>query len=611
MKTLLSIRRQLLVNRRPLLLFEIIYKLSMAALIAPILNLSLSGMMRLAGYRYITRENIGAFCRNPLFLLFALLLLAVFALYAAVDAGVVLYLMGQSANGRKSSLLSALRFSLRSLRRLRQRGGIRLLACLLLQFPFFHTGAVLGLLATVQVPAFVRTVLFYSPAATAGFAALFLLWEYFSLRLFCLLPCFFSTGQTPARCIRDARCLSRKKTLRDGLSLIALHLAMLAVYVLTALAGILLLRLVFRVTGNRDATSAATAGMICLRMLLLGTAAFSAPVSLIACCALYPQQFGKGMAVPESLSANPRKAKAMRALGMALALLSLAACAMLFYRSSRGHYNLNIEQLRTTEITAHRGASAFYPENTMAAFQGAWEQGADWIELDVQQSLDGRIYVMHDSSLARTTGLRKRGWETAWEEISLLDAGSFFSPDFADERVPLLEEVIEFARWHGIRLNIELKPTGREKDFEKSVIDIIRSAGFEANCVITSQVYRALENVKAYDPEITTVYVMALAYGDIGRLSAADHFSIQSPFITRSLVSRMHRAGKQVYAWTVDSKPAMERLIALGVDNIITNNVPLGKQCVSTDQATEIVQALLEEIAEAEEEPSPQENPEL
>lgn len=87
-------------------------------------------------------------------------------------------------------------------------------------------------------------------------------------------------------------------------------------------------------------------------------------------------------------------------------ITALCICTILIYNSATEHMNPQVEYLRTTEVTAHRGASAFYPENTMAAFEGAIEFGADWIELDVQQSKDGKIFVMHDHSFYRTTGLR-------------------------------------------------------------------------------------------------------------------------------------------------------------------------------------------------------------
>ena len=96
-----------------------------------------------------------------------------------------------------------------------------------------------------------------------------------------------------------------------------------------------------------------------------------------------------------------------------------------------------------------------------------------------------------------------------------------------------------------------MKPTGHEHEFEEHVARIIETEGFWDRCVITSQVYDVLENVKLCDDRIRTVYVMSLAYGDINRLSAADHFSVEASSVTEKIVSDVHNAGKEIFAWTV------------------------------------------------------------
>ncbi|MEH2941814.1 glycerophosphodiester phosphodiesterase family protein [Lachnospiraceae bacterium KK002] len=261
-----------------------------------------------------------------------------------------------------------------------------------------------------------------------------------------------------------------------------------------------------------------------------------------------------------------------------LFLLSVAGFSFYLYGISNHKIELRTEHEGIMEVTAHRGASSFYPENTMAAFEGAARLGTDWIELDVQQSGDGQIIVLHDTSFKRTTGVAGNTWELAYEEIEKLDNGSFFDSRFAGEKIPLLAEVISFAKEHDIKLNIELKPTGHETDFEKNVVDLIEAADFADSCVITSQVYEVLERVKAYRENIRTVYVMSFAYGDINQLGAADHFSIEATSVTEKMVFDVHNAGKELYAWTVNTEENIDRMIELHVDNIITDNVTLAKE---------------------------------
>lgn len=225
----------------------------------------------------------------------------------------------------------------------------------------------------------------------------------------------------------------------------------------------------------------------------------------------------------------------------------------------------------------------------MRAFEGAREMGADWIELDVQQSRDGQIIVMHDTNFRRTAGVDANTWELTYEEVLELDVGSFFDAAYAGEKVPLLSEAAQFAKENGIKLNIELKPTGHETDFEKNVIDVIHKAGIEDACVITSQVYEVLEKVKACDDSVTTVYVMSLAYGDINQLAAADHFSVEATSATRNLISHVHSAGKEIYVWTVNTEEGINKMINLNADNIITDNIKLAKRCVYESQYSDLL----------------------
>lgn len=107
--------------------------------------------------------------------------------------------------------------------------------------------------------------------------------------------------------------------------------------------------------------------------------------------------------------------------------------------------------------------------------------------------------------------------------------------------------------------------------------------------MVTSQVYHVLEEVKEYDSRIHTVYVMSLAYGDINMLTASDHFSIEASSISEKLVSDVHNAGKEIYAWTVNTEESINRMIELNVDNIITDDITLAKECIYLSKTSDVV----------------------
>ena len=133
-------------------------------------------------------------------------------------------------------------------------------------------------------------------------------------------------------------------------------------------------------------------------------------------------------------------------------------------------------------MTAHRGLSAHAPENTLYAFSDAIDAGANLIELDVQQTKDGVLVVMHDSSLRRTTGDKRSIWEVDYDEIADLDAGSWFDPAYANARISTLEDVLRFVGGK-VQLNIEIKPTKHNTDdLEQNVADLIAQYGYEDKC---------------------------------------------------------------------------------------------------------------------------------
>ncbi|MBQ9197065.1 MAG: glycerophosphoryl diester phosphodiesterase membrane domain-containing protein [Clostridia bacterium] len=596
MRSVRGALRLLSLCRGPLFLFEAVYKLAGAALFVPGFSLCFSALMRLTGHKYLTAENLLSFALHPLTLIAALALFLLIAFYFLIDIGVTLCMLSQAAQERRCGVLFALTSALRAMRRK------KISPLLLIHLPclglFLHLGVVSALFFTVRIPVPISSFLLSRPAYLLIMAVILLLLCRWMLR-WLFMPAFCLVGGESFREARQKSVgMSKRRWPRCLSGILLVQLGLILFYGLAALAGIPLLRLISASLARSFLTAHV---MTFLVSALLAVSILSIPCTYALVWTLMLQYLAEnGESAPRAAIAQrpltPRATRLRAAIGALCFLCAAGACALIVSRYQRRLYNLDIEYLRSMEITAHRGDSAHSPENTMAAFQTAWDNGADWIELDVRQSSDGMIYCMHDSTFTRVTGVKKQSWELSWNEISQLDAGSHFSAEFAGEKLPLLAEAIDFARQCGVRLNIELKPTAHDDHLEQAVAQLILENDFAEQCVVTCQRYDALKRIKEYAPELTTVYVMSMAYGNLEQLTDADHFSISYHFINRDMVSRLHRMGKQVYAWTVDRQDIMERMIDLGVDNIITNNVALGKACVTAASASDIVQTLVEEL---------------
>jgi len=230
-------------------------------------------------------------------------------------------------------------------------------------------------------------------------------------------------------------------------------------------------------------------------------------------------------------------------------------------------------------VIAHRGASGAAPENTMAAFRKAVELGAGFIETDLQLSRDARLVALHDDTLERTTNGRGPVSSKTLEELRKLDAGNWFRPSgqgtaaFAGERIPTVEEILAFGREHEIGLHLEVKPTG-PSGAEHDIVGALHDSNEVARSVVLSFSASVLKRIRQLDPLVMTGFLfsdrmpspVAAAVGAGARqlLPRADH-------ATRELVTEAHAYDLRVVAWTADSHADMQKLIAAGVDGIITD----------------------------------------
>jgi glycerophosphoryl diester phosphodiesterase len=233
---------------------------------------------------------------------------------------------------------------------------------------------------------------------------------------------------------------------------------------------------------------------------------------------------------------------------------------------------------REVGVTAHRGSSRDAPENTLSAIRSAIGHRADYAEIDVQEIADGRIVLFHDTDFLRVARSARKIWEVEFEEARGFDVGRWFSPEFEGERVPTLEEAIEEARGR-IGLNIELKHHGRERSLVRSVVRIVREARFEEDCLLTSLDLEAVLEAKRLEPALRCGYITAEYVGDPTALDV-DVLSVRAKRATKALVRRARRRGKEVHAWTVNDAATMERLVDIGVDNIITDDPALARRVI-------------------------------
>jgi glycerophosphoryl diester phosphodiesterase len=231
-------------------------------------------------------------------------------------------------------------------------------------------------------------------------------------------------------------------------------------------------------------------------------------------------------------------------------------------------FNIN----RAVEITGHRGSKLRAPENTLSALRQAITEGADYAEIDVQTTADGVVVLLHDADLMRVASVKRRLRDINFHELSGIDVGSWFAPEFSSERIPTLQQAIDLARGR-IKLNIELKFTWPDPTLTEKVGGIIERNEFVSECVVSSLNFQALTEIKQTFPELKTGFIVLQAVGNLSRMGV-DFLSISAARATPRLVRAVHRRGEKVHVWTVNDLNNALSMIEMGVDNIITDEPP-------------------------------------
>ncbi|HNW90877.1 MAG TPA: glycerophosphodiester phosphodiesterase family protein [Bacteroidales bacterium] len=243
--------------------------------------------------------------------------------------------------------------------------------------------------------------------------------------------------------------------------------------------------------------------------------------------------------------------------------------------------------MKKTLVVAHRGGSLLAPENTFAAFKNALKLGVDRIELDVQQSKDGVVMVIHDEKINRTTTGKGNICQLTFDNLQTYDAGIKFSEQYAGEKIPVLDEVLSLVCGQ-CTLLIEIKnPDNIYPGIEKNVADLIKKHNALSWCIVQSFEYESLYRLHKINDQISLGLLLDKPLTGTLKKSAAYISFLSEININRhsagvALIDLIHQMDKKVFVWTVNKPQEMARLLKKGVDGIITDDPDTLQELLST-----------------------------
>lgn len=595
--------RRLTAHWKPLILFEILWKLVTLLVIAPACAGLIQLAIHLAKLKYLTTSNLLQFLRSPWTILLLAVLLLLAALYTLFEIAAVCTCFRQSRFQKvRTTLGRMVRSGLQSVLHFFRGGGPFLVLHLLVLIPLMQFSATSGIFTAMGIPDFLAYYMTKKEFLLPIYVAAIILCCLLSVR-WVFSSVLFTQNQCSYRSARATSVqLVRGRFWQTFFSVLVWNCCYFAALLVFLCMITVVVLMVIRATGSNDLimSQAMRILKLLIQIVLWSFSFFATPICMAHLTALLEKRCVQmpevvlPEPVPLSRSAKPFRRSTAVLTACCFTVAALGLNLSYVYSVFTGKANFRLALFQNPTVMAHRGLSADAPENTLYAFSDAILVGADFIELDVQQTRDGVLVVMHDSNLKRTTGVNKDIWDVDYADIQNLDAGSWFDPAYANARIPTLEETLQFVDKRA-KLNIEIKPTKHGSDtLEQDVAELITQYQYTDACYVTSFSYGSLKKVKEVNPEIRTGYLMSVAYGQFYSLKYADAFSLNKVFVTSQVVNAAHQQGKQIFAWTVNSMSEVRSLCNLHVDSIITDDPVMVQNVISRDSTGETLRSVLD-----------------
>ncbi|SFF68909.1 glycerophosphodiester phosphodiesterase [Roseobacter denitrificans] len=571
--------RQALALWFPLLCVHMFVRLIIAAVLVPLIAALLAITLSFSDQSALTDQDIARFLLTPVGAIGAVFIASLIIVAATIDIAVMTAVLRSDQRGAGKALAAAFGFLTRSLPRLAVFAGHLLVRVLVISLPFLAVaGAIaLFLMRDFDINYYLanRPPAFMAAIASGGVIAVALalvLLERLSAWAVALHMSVFDLVPT-----RTAFQVSREKMRGHRLDLLKRLLSWLALraavaFVLVGTIGFLLAEIPPFFSGNLALFFTVTAVLIGIWVFV--NSALNA-IANGALSDILNEEFDRCLEARVARGDPGPETHAPR-LAWLSGLAALFAVGSLFVGGTAFNQVGGAERV---DVIGHRGAAASRPENTMAAVIKAIEDGADWVEIDVQETADGEVLVVHDSDFMKAAGVDRKVWDVTMEEVAQIDIGTWFDPIYADERPPLLRDVLEVVKGRS-KLIIELKYYGHDVDLENRVIALVEAAGMQDQIATMSLKYPAVQKMRRLRPDWRSGVLAATAVGDMSGLDG-DFLAVSAGRLSARLLAQAQSVGKDVYAWTVNDAASMSRMISLGVDGLITDKPKLAREVIA------------------------------
>jgi len=554
-------------------------------LFAPLVAVIGRLLLGLSDQPALADQDIAWFLLSPAGIVALVILAGLSIAIVGLEQASLMVIGAGNLQGRSIGTLGALRYTAAHLHRILSFAIRLVVRVLLLTVPFLAASAAIAwfLLTGYDINYYLaeQPTEFWVAAVMIGVLLLMMLSALIS-RLIAwsmALPLVLFSGLTPARCFAESERFTtgHKRSLLKVLAIWLLLAAMLTA-VVTGLIQLLGTWIVPGYFESIDWLVPILGGLATLWMMgNFVVTVFTTGSLAYVLLSFYERHAGSGEKLGFQVI-GPEQAT--RSFGLSTPVLALLLAGTTVIAILVGNWLLDGIQINdSVTVIAHRGAAGKAPENTLASIRQAIADGTDWVEIDVQESADGEVVVVHDSDFMKLAGVDLKVWDGTLEQIRDIDIGSWFDPHFSAERVPTLAEVLAEAKGNA-GVVIELKYYGHDQQLEQRVVDIVERQGMTDEVAIMSLKYEGVQKIRALRPNWTVGLLSTTAVGNLAALDV-DFLAVAQRMATSGFIRRSHEQGKQVLVWTINDAVSLSRMMSMGVDGVITDEPALARKVIS------------------------------
>lgn len=585
-------------NFKALLMFELLYKIIAAAFISPVIIFFIRLSVKWTGIRYLSGSNFKEYLISPSIIVMLLAIILILIFYTLFEITCIITYYDACRRNKSINVIDIYISGIKKIATFLKPSGIPIILLTGLLIPISGLPLFSGVLTDFRLPSFA-----YFTIETSNIVSLLIFLILLAIIIFSgfyvlSLHYVIIEDKKLSEAFKSTRNLIKNKKIKTIISIFLWYLIIaVALFLIYAIIIFIIALLIKQFNPSENSILTFFSALKIIKIIISFLySCLAQPLILSIISALFfrlKNEKNEKIIGAQFYTFSKKKSYFIKKNILPL-VFTFTLIINIVYISSNINNNVlnNIQMFRSMKISAHRGSSLSAPENTASSIRTAIKQSADFAEIDVHQTSDGKIVLLHDNNLKRTTGYNKNVWDVTYDDVIKLDAGSWFGKDFAGEKIPTLDDVIKLADGK-IKLNIEIKPSKKERNIAESVVEIITKNKFEKKCIVTSFDYSILEKIKKINPSIQTGLISYMVFGNYKLIPSIDMLSLNYPFITKDEVHEIHKKGLKVCAWTVNNKDAIEYIAECGVDNIITDDPVFAKKVIYSQYHGSFVSELI------------------